>query len=262
MESDRHTCLKLELPSGHGPIFVKGTWFNSHFHLFITDGLHAWTCHATEAEVRLRAEQWDQPVSDYLALVERYLGLQQPGSCYAFEDAGNGSRRLSWTFEKQGTKLEWRWKCQPSSDDKQTTAQILDFLMDANIHLSDEVVRNSQAFAKLKSEAERCLSLSEKYNKEKDAYETAVYGKFVAVLNSKKAKLRALRDKISKLEGSMKAPAEDNESTDKTESFDEESSDDQIKEEPAEKSYDDVLIISKKNVATSTQNVRKRKTRK
>lgn len=60
----------------------------------------------------------------------------------------------------------------------------------------------------------------------------------------------------------MKAPAEDNESTDKTESFDEESSDDQIKEEPAEKSYDDVLIISKKNVATSTQNVRKRKTRK
>ena len=60
----------------------------------------------------------------------------------------------------------------------------------------------------------------------------------------------------------MKAPAEDNESTDKTESFDEESSDAQIKEQPAEKSYDDIPITSKKNTATSTQNVRKRRTGK
>ncbi|KAJ0974037.1 hypothetical protein J5N97_016002 [Dioscorea zingiberensis] len=255
MESTRHTCLKLELPPGDGPIFVKGTWFDSHFDLSITDGLHSWTCHATEAEVRLRAEQWDQPVSEYLALVERYLGFQQPGSCYAFEDAGNSARRLSWTFEKQGTKLEWRWKCQPSSNDKQTTAGILDFLLDANIRLSDEVVRNSQAFEKLKSEAERCLSLTEKYNKEKAEYETAVYGKFVAVLNSKKAKLRELRDKISKMEAVAKAPVHEDESTDKTESFDEESSDDQMKVEPIEAPSDDLHATSNK------KNVRKRKTR-
>lgn len=44
--------------------------------------------------------------------------------------------QLSWTFEKQGTKLEWRWKCQPSADDRHVTASILDFLMDANTKLS------------------------------------------------------------------------------------------------------------------------------
>lgn len=44
--------------------------------------------------------------------------------------------QLSWTFEKEGTKLEWRWKCKPSANDKETTAAILDFLMDANVRLS------------------------------------------------------------------------------------------------------------------------------
>lgn len=36
----------------------------------------------------------------------------------------------------EGTKLEWRWKCQPSPNSKKTTADVLDFLMDANIRLS------------------------------------------------------------------------------------------------------------------------------
>ncbi|MQL90600.1 hypothetical protein Taro_023205, partial [Colocasia esculenta] len=135
----RHSCLRLRLSDGTGGagvVFVKGTWFAARFDLSITDGLDAWTCNATEAEVRQRAEQWDQLVPEYIALAERYLGSQQPGSVYKFEDAGNGQRRLSWTFEKQGTRLEWRWKCQPSSDNKQTTVGILDFLMDANISLS------------------------------------------------------------------------------------------------------------------------------
>lgn len=33
-------------------------------------------------------------------------------------------------------KLEWRWKCKPSTNNKKTTSDILDFLMDANIRLS------------------------------------------------------------------------------------------------------------------------------
>lgn len=44
--------------------------------------------------------------------------------------------QLSWTFEKEGTKLEWRWKCKPSPDSRKITSEILDFLMDANMRLS------------------------------------------------------------------------------------------------------------------------------
>ncbi|KAL6522719.1 DNA repair protein xrcc4 [Orobanche hederae] len=234
MDTPKHTCLKLEIPVGGGkpePIFVKGTWFPTRFDIAVTDGLHAWTCHATDEEVKERASSWDQTVSDYIDLTERYFGFQHPGSVYGFSDAGNGCKRLSWTFEKEGTKLEWRWKCQPSPDSKKTTAEVLDFLMDANIKLSEEVVWKMQSFDTLKQEAEKCLAQSEKLNCEKSELESEIYGKFVKVLNSKKAKLRELRDRLSKKATSHQLPStreeedddEEEESTDRTESYDEES---------------------------------------
>ncbi|KAL4290161.1 hypothetical protein GQ457_14G012890 [Hibiscus cannabinus] len=214
----RHTCLKLEIPSTD-PLFVKGTWFTNHFDLSVTDGLHAWVCNATDEEVQERAAQWDQPVAEYIELAERYLGFQQPGSVYRFVDAGDEHKRLSWTFEKEGTKLEWRWKFQPSVDSRKITAGILDFLMDANIRLSEEVVRKSQSFEKLRVESKKCLEQSERFTNEKMEFESEIYAKFLGVLNSKKAKLRELRDQLSKQEIAGKALVDEEESTDKTESY-------------------------------------------
>ncbi|OIV90680.1 hypothetical protein TanjilG_23793 [Lupinus angustifolius] len=235
-ETKRHTCLKLDIPNNNTkdtePIFVKGTWFKTHFNLGITDGLNAWFCHASEEEVKQRATQWDQPVSEYVQLAERYLGFQQPGSVYAFADAGDGHKRLSWTFEKEGMTLQWRWKCMLSPNSKKTTAEILNFLMDANITLSEEVVKKTELFEKMKMEAEKSLALSERITNEKVEFESEIYAKFLGVLNSKKSKLRELRDQLSnsKQETSVKSPQE--EDTDKTESFDEESDYDKSDEDP------------------------------
>ncbi|XP_057771387.1 DNA repair protein XRCC4-like [Salvia miltiorrhiza] len=226
MEAPKHTCLKLEIAMGGGepvPIFVKGTWYPTRFDLAITDGHRAWTCNATEEAVEERASYWDQTASYYIDLAERYLGFQQPGSVYGFSDAGDGCKRLSWTFEKEGMKLEWRWKCQPSPNSKATTVEVLDFLMDANIKLSEEVVWKSQSFDKLKLEAEKCLAQSEKLSSDKSEFESEIYGKFVQVLNSKKAKLRALRDRLSRQPSAENFPQEDEVSSDRTESLDEES---------------------------------------
>ncbi|OMO54765.1 DNA repair protein XRCC4 [Corchorus capsularis] len=229
----RHTCLKLEIP-GTEPIFVKGTWFDTHFDLSVTDGLHAWVCDATEEEVKDRAAQWDQPVTEYIELAERYLGFQQPGSVYRFVDAGDDHKRLSWTFEREGTKLEWRWKLRPSPDSRKVTAGILDFLMDANIRLSEEVVRKTQSFDKLKMEAEKCLEQSERFSNDKIEFESEIYAKFLGVLNSKKAKLRELRDQLSKRETTGRAPMEEEEeSTDKTQSYHSGSDAEESEEEPA-----------------------------
>ncbi|GAB2294561.1 hypothetical protein Dimus_028766 [Dionaea muscipula] len=101
--SSRLTCLKLQLPTTCSPqqtepIFVKGIWFSSHFSLSITDGRDAWICDASEDDVRERATQWDQPVSEYVELAESYLGFQKPSSVYGFSDAGNGHRRLACFF--------------------------------------------------------------------------------------------------------------------------------------------------------------------
>ncbi|CAN1841177.1 DNA repair protein XRCC4 [Linum perenne] len=225
----RHTCLKLEIHNDtREPVFVKGTWFEAHFDLSVTDGLHSWVCYATEDEVEERAAQWDQSVSEYIQLAEKHLGFQIPGSVYRFEDANDGCKRLSWTFEKEGMTLQWRWKFQPSPDSKKTTSRILDFLMDANIRLSEEVVRKTQSFERIKGEAEKCLAQSEKYCSEKVEFESAIYAKFLAVLNSKKQKIRELRDQLSKKQPPEREEDTDDdeeekggESTDKTESFDE-----------------------------------------
>ncbi|KAL3506055.1 hypothetical protein ACH5RR_031437 [Cinchona calisaya] len=237
--SPRHTCLKLEIPTRNNdsdlqdsePIFVKGTWHSSSFDLAITDGRDAWICNASEEEVKERASQWDQPVSEYIDLAEKYLGFQQPGSVYGFSDAGSGFKRLSWTFEKEGMKLEWQWKCQASPNSKKTTADILCFLMDANIRLSDEVVRKTESFERIKVEAEKCLAQSEKLSTEKAEFENEIYAKFVGVLNSKKGKLRELRDHLSK-QKTAEPEEEEEESTDKTESFDERSDEGKSEEMP------------------------------
>ncbi|XP_073287884.1 DNA repair protein XRCC4-like [Primulina huaijiensis] len=252
MELQKHTCLKLEIPidgSKPEPVFVKGTWSPTHFDLSITNGLEAWTCRAAEEEVQERASQWDQTVSDYVDLAERYLGFQQPGSVYGFSDAGNGCRRLSWTFEKNGTKLEWRWKCQPSPDSKKITAEVLDFLMDSNIRLSEEVVWKTQSFDRLKVEAEKCSAQNEKVSSEKLEFESEIYGKFVQVLNSKKAKLRELRNQLSKQATPSQQLEEEEESTDKTDTFDEGSD-----EEPGKNE-----VSSSKDVLTASSRGRKRK---
>lgn len=77
---------------------------------------------------------------------------------------------------------------------------------------------------------------------------------FLGVLNSKKAKLRALRDRLSKQETSGKLQEEEEEeSTDKTESFDERSNDGKSEEELAED-----LPSSSKEVPASKPRGRKR----
>lgn len=53
---------------------------------------------ASEEEVEERAGLWDQPVSEYIDLAEKYLGFQQPGSVYGFSDAGSGFKRVRFYY--------------------------------------------------------------------------------------------------------------------------------------------------------------------
>ncbi|XP_031478390.1 DNA repair protein XRCC4-like isoform X1 [Nymphaea colorata] len=252
----RHTCMRMvvEGTTPEGAVYyVKGTWYPSRFSLSIIDGLRAWVCNPSEQEVSERADNWDQPVSHYLQTAEQHLAIQQPGSSYAFIDTGDGHKRLSWTFEKQGTKLEWRWKCQPSADDRHVTASILDFLMEANTKLSDEVVKKTHSFEKMKTEAEKSLSQCEILSREKEEFENSVYAKFVEVLNSKKAKLRELRDRISRIECKSGQPEAKDDSSDKTETYTGESDD------GSQSHTDPAQTIPSRAIASTSRKKQKRK---
>ena len=91
---------------------------------------------------------------------------------------------------------------------------------------------------------------------------------FVAVLNSKKAKLRQLKDKIAAHESSDRAPPkeedEDN-STDRTEPFEEGSDKDtSVKDEPSETGSGNLHSSPEKSATTSTPRGRRgrKRTRK
>ncbi|XP_078442009.1 L10-interacting MYB domain-containing protein-like isoform X2 [Wolffia australiana] len=74
--------------------------------------------------------------SEFMALTEMHLASQQLGSAYRFEDIGDGQRRLSWTFEKRGEIMEWRWDCELCGDKKRATIEFLDSLLDMHIPLA------------------------------------------------------------------------------------------------------------------------------
>ncbi|CAN6464398.1 unnamed protein product [Victoria cruziana] len=132
------------------------------------------------------------------------------------------------------------WVCNPSEQEVRERADNWDqpvslYLQTAEQHLAfqqsgssyafidagdgykrDEVIRKSHSFERMKTEAERSLSQCEMLSREKEEFENSVYAKFVEVLNSKKAKLRELRDRISRMECKSGQPERKDDSSDKT----------------------------------------------
>lgn len=86
----------------------------------------------------------------------------------------------------------------------------------------------------------------------------------MAVLNSKKAKLRQLKDKLTEFESADKAPKEEDEnSTDKTELFEEASDKDaSVNDEPSETGGGDLHSSPEKTAATSRGGRGRKRTRK
>ncbi|KAL2651650.1 hypothetical protein R1flu_019778 [Riccia fluitans] len=206
--------------SGKGVIYVKSRWFATHFTLSISDGFNAWTCQASPEEVSRKAFSWDYTVTQYLDQAKEHLDHQNPDCTYSFTQLGEGGRKLSWTLVKDDVRLVAHWKAEMSPNPKEITCDILDCLMNGSSRLSEELLRKTRSFESLKSEASQLIAQSQKFKDLKVQFEDDIYRKFVAVLNSKKAKLRELRDLASKAPGAGKSKAND-EVVEETESEDE-----------------------------------------
>ncbi|KAL3700340.1 hypothetical protein R1sor_018362 [Riccia sorocarpa] len=212
--------LVVEQPdtaSGTGVIYLKSRWFATHFTLSISDGFNAWTCQASPEEVSRKAFSWDYTVTQYLDQAKEHLDHQNPECTYSFTPIGDGGRKLSWTLEKDGVRLVAHWKAEKSSNPKEITSDILDCLMNGSARLSEELQRKTRSFESLKSEAAQLTAQSQKFRDLKIQFEDDIYRKFVAVLNSKKAKLRELRNAVLKVPGAGKGK-ENDEMVDETES--------------------------------------------
>ncbi|CAM6087376.1 unnamed protein product [Calypogeia fissa] len=219
-------CARFEVkqpdaPEGRGVIFVKSRWFATKFSMWVTDGLDAWVGEVSEEEVSRKAFSWDCTVAEYLEAAEKYLGVQDSTSVYSFISQGNGARKLSWTLVRDGVELIANWRMEKSLNPKEITCDILDFLMTGSSRLSEELQRKRRSLEQQKAEADRSLAQSVKFRDERLQFEEEIYKKFVAVLNSKKNKLRDVKEQALRLSASEAKNAEEGNAESQDE-FDEE----------------------------------------
>eukprot|EP00850_Spirogloea_muscicola_P012092 SM000077S21566 [mRNA] locus=s77:181843:191432:- [translate_table: standard] len=151
---------------------------------------------ASSAEVAERADDWDIPPEDYVRdVVMKYLAQQQSASTYSLDVSEDGKALLTWTLllAEGGIKYEARWELESASNSQEVICSILDFVMDDRLTLLETIDEKARSFERMKAEAEKCLTQSERFKDAKQQAEDLLLKKVVVLLNAKKAKIRELQ---------------------------------------------------------------------
>jgi hypothetical protein len=88
--ANNETYVKLEVHndeySSKNPqtLFVKGTWYATHFSLSVLDGCNTWILHASEELVAIAAGEWGMEVKEYLEQLQMQFSVQNPDSRFSF----------------------------------------------------------------------------------------------------------------------------------------------------------------------------------
>uniref|UniRef100_A0A7I4C1C3 XRCC4 N-terminal domain-containing protein n=1 Tax=Physcomitrium patens TaxID=3218 RepID=A0A7I4C1C3_PHYPA len=185
---DNGTCIRLEvleeldMSTVKRTLFVKSVWEPTRlsptsFSLAISDGHRAWTFEGSETFVKKRAEVWDKNVSWVMDKLKLLLTVVQPGIAYHLTGMLDNHRKFSFEIQDMETNLSLtaNFSLVDASDPEIVTRDLLGFLLHGN-----EILTNKR------------------FAHEKKQFEQAVYKKFVAVLNSKKIKLKELKKEIEK----------------------------------------------------------------
>eukprot|EP00850_Spirogloea_muscicola_P017785 SM000156S02141 [mRNA] locus=s156:120459:128080:- [translate_table: standard] len=213
------TCARLRLAPA-GAVYVRGAWLPDAFHLAVTNGAAAWTCHASSAEVAERADDWDIPPEEYVRdVVIKYLAQQQSSSSYSLDMSEDGKALLTWTLllAEGGIKYEARWELEAASNSQEVICSILDFVMDDRVTLLETVDEKARSFERMKVEAEKCLTQSERFKDAKQQAEDVLLKKVVVLLNAKKAKIRELQTVAARAPASKATAESDGDSDAKSE---------------------------------------------
>ncbi|XP_024518213.1 DNA repair protein XRCC4-like [Selaginella moellendorffii] len=220
------TCARLRLQDDRS-VYARVQWTPGAFTLDVSDGFQAWSCSPSRDMIEDRASQWDQSVADYLRDVRSRLSEHQASSVYKLETPSSNEAKLSWTIQRAGTTLESRWKLIKSADSKAINCQILDFVLEADTKIREELKNKTRLFNSMKAEVDKYLEQNKRLVQEKNQSEEELIRKFVALLNSKKAKLRELQLAVPtpSRRSSSGDDDEEEEATDREDNGDEEDDD-------------------------------------
>lgn len=208
---DNGTCIRLEvleeldMSTVKRTLFVKSVWEPTRlsptsFSLAISDGHRAWTFEGSETFVKKRAEVWDKNVSWVMDKLKLLLTVVQPGIAYHLTGMLDNHRKFSFEIQDMETNLSLTasFSLVDASDPEIVTRDLLGFLLHGNEILTVDYVKKCRSFDQVLAENKALSEQNKRFAHEKKQFEQAVYKKFVAVLNSKKIKLKELKKEIEK----------------------------------------------------------------
>uniref|UniRef100_A0A7I4BUZ3 XRCC4 N-terminal domain-containing protein n=1 Tax=Physcomitrium patens TaxID=3218 RepID=A0A7I4BUZ3_PHYPA len=113
---DNGTCIRLEvleeldMSTVKRTLFVKSVWEPTRlsptsFSLAISDGHRAWTFEGSETFVKKRAEVWDKNVSWVMDKLKLLLTVVQPGIAYHLTGMLDNHRKFSFEIQDMETNL-------------------------------------------------------------------------------------------------------------------------------------------------------------
>uniref|UniRef100_A0A2C9M9X4 DNA repair protein XRCC4 n=1 Tax=Biomphalaria glabrata TaxID=6526 RepID=A0A2C9M9X4_BIOGL len=212
MSKDKLTLTELERSNdAGGKIFLQTALKNNGsegFKLTLTDGINVWEGAVTEEDLDQLCVQVKMDFNSFVDQTQAAFTKDVTGDanyeCH-FVEKGDNTGQLTWKkipahdvkYNLGSTTLK---KCKNSS---QKICDILSECIATTRNQQDEIHSLETANEKLSSERQSALKRLERCVKAKEELEKDLYSKFVAILNSKKERIRQLEEQCNNQDNEM-----------------------------------------------------------
>ncbi|XP_051539862.1 DNA repair protein XRCC4 isoform X1 [Myxocyprinus asiaticus] len=193
--------------------FLKLEWaedLGSGFVILLSDVVSAWSGEVSEEDVSREAQEIEMERDLYV----RYLHLALTGEGpvaegeYIFHLAPErpGSPLLQLSYEKVQSDISFRLgvvELQAVPEPTEVIRELISHGLELSTRLQAKNQHLLEENQKLKREQEHITTEMERYVQGKETLERDLYSRFVLVLNEKKAKIRALQERVKELQDSI-----------------------------------------------------------
>ncbi|TRY83872.1 hypothetical protein DNTS_030097 [Danionella cerebrum] len=195
----------------HQSFFLKLEWIEdlgSGFVILLSDGVSAWTGEVSEEDVSHEACELNLERDRYISDLHAALTgaeSEQSGVGFSFQltPVGPGRARLQLAYERVQRDISFRLGVVDLQAVPEPTEAIRELILHGLEERAQLEAKNKlllQENQKLRREHQHITEQMERYVRGKETLEEDLYSRFVLVLNEKKNKLRAMKERIRELE--------------------------------------------------------------
>ncbi|XP_073385998.1 uncharacterized protein [Physcomitrium patens] len=157
---ENETYAKLQLADvGNGAqiIYVKGTWYPTHFLMSVMDGYDTWVCNATQEFVAHEASRWGIEVVEWLDRMHAHFSQHHLQSKYAFMSVDPDVKMLECSFldEMMEERLLVKLEFHKTTSCGSMAYDLLELLVDTNTKQYEELAQKTRDIQRLAAEIRR-----------------------------------------------------------------------------------------------------------